>query len=438
MVYEGATEEFTINIERTCPDPDLILGASNGFVITASGAATWTFESFIKYHDFDWWNIDGLLLTNGIDGVSPDTFLVGGSAVPPGGMPVVSSDEPYFGIVLEIGCVLDEIGEICIDSAHGPAYGAWKWVDLTCGQGGAPDRPLFLCGPNGDDIHPCCFEIWGLACTSPYINVTPTGNVIEVGVCDTATFQFDAYPGMDGLDPATIIGWEVISGIGTINDTGFYSASIPLGGGGDYEVTIEVENNCLCHFDDYTFTVRFTNSDPYFTNCPNNFAPSEWFVIPYGYSFSFPLSYEDPDTCDDLTLQIYSMEEYGSTPFLGMVILDSNVVVVHTSSTDGDIQLRVVLGLQDGRGGSDTCEIGYSICCFYCGDVNHLLPVDIDDVVFLLNYVFLSGFPPEPLRIGDVNCSYNVDIDDIVYLIMYIFGGGHMPCDTDGDGIPDC
>lgn len=39
---------------------------------------------------------------------------------------------------------------------------------------------------------------------------------------------------------------------------------------------------------------------------------------------------------------------------------------------------------------------------------------------------------------GDADCSGGVDIDDVVYLIAYIFSGGPAPCDTDGDGVPDC
>ena len=39
---------------------------------------------------------------------------------------------------------------------------------------------------------------------------------------------------------------------------------------------------------------------------------------------------------------------------------------------------------------------------------------------------------------GDSDCSGDVDIDDVVYLIAYIFSGGPAPCDTDGDSVPDC
>jgi hypothetical protein len=73
-----------------------------------------------------------------------------------------------------------------------------------------------------------------------------------------------------------------------------------------------------------------------------------------------------------------------------------------------------------------------------CGDADSSGEVDVDDVVYLINFVFTSGPPPNPLDVGDVNCSGVIDIDDVVYLITYIFSGGNAPCDTDGDEVPDC
>jgi len=39
---------------------------------------------------------------------------------------------------------------------------------------------------------------------------------------------------------------------------------------------------------------------------------------------------------------------------------------------------------------------------------------------------------------GNVDCLGVVDIDDVVYLIQYLFNNGPAPCDTDDDGIQDC
>jgi hypothetical protein len=73
-----------------------------------------------------------------------------------------------------------------------------------------------------------------------------------------------------------------------------------------------------------------------------------------------------------------------------------------------------------------------------CGDANSSGEVDIDDAVYLINFIFTSGPPPEHIETGDVNCSSHIDIDDVVYLITHIFSGGNTPCDTDGDEVPDC
>lgn len=75
---------------------------------------------------------------------------------------------------------------------------------------------------------------------------------------------------------------------------------------------------------------------------------------------------------------------------------------------------------------------------FMCGDANSSGSIDIDDIVFLIAYVFQGGLPPDPVEAGDVNCSGSIDIDDIVYLVAYVFQAGDDPCDPDGNGVPDC
>ncbi|MCK4657833.1 MAG: hypothetical protein KAT85_12395, partial [candidate division Zixibacteria bacterium] len=75
---------------------------------------------------------------------------------------------------------------------------------------------------------------------------------------------------------------------------------------------------------------------------------------------------------------------------------------------------------------------------FVCGDADGSGNVDIDDAVFLINYVFAAGPEPDPYESGDADCSVGIDIDDIVYIIGFIFSGGNVPCDADGDSVPDC
>lgn len=58
------------------------------------------------------------------------------------------------------------------------------------------------------------------------------------------------------------------------------------------------------------------------------------------------------------------------------------------------------------------------------GDSDCSGAVDIDDVVYLIQYIFAGGNPPY----GNPDCTGGVDIDDAVYLINYIFGAGAPPC----------
>lgn len=64
------------------------------------------------------------------------------------------------------------------------------------------------------------------------------------------------------------------------------------------------------------------------------------------------------------------------------------------------------------------------------GDADGSGGVDIDDVVYLIAYIFSGGPPPTPdLCCGDADGLGGIDIDDVVYLIAYIFSGGPPPVD---------
>jgi hypothetical protein len=73
-----------------------------------------------------------------------------------------------------------------------------------------------------------------------------------------------------------------------------------------------------------------------------------------------------------------------------------------------------------------------------CGDANGDADVNVSDAVSIINYVFVGGNPPEPLKVGDVNCDGTCNVSDAVWIINYVFVGGNVPCDTSGDGLPDC
>ncbi|MGB2769551.1 MAG: dockerin type I repeat-containing protein, partial [Candidatus Zixiibacteriota bacterium] len=68
-----------------------------------------------------------------------------------------------------------------------------------------------------------------------------------------------------------------------------------------------------------------------------------------------------------------------------------------------------------------------TVISYWRGDANGDGLVDVGDVVYLINYLYKGGPPPDPLAAGDVNCDGIVDLGDVVYLVNYLFRGGPPP-----------
>jgi hypothetical protein len=62
------------------------------------------------------------------------------------------------------------------------------------------------------------------------------------------------------------------------------------------------------------------------------------------------------------------------------------------------------------------------------GDVNADGIVNVNDVVYLINYLFVPASPPPvPLEAGDATCDGIINVNDVVYLINYLFVPGSPP-----------
>jgi hypothetical protein len=69
---------------------------------------------------------------------------------------------------------------------------------------------------------------------------------------------------------------------------------------------------------------------------------------------------------------------------------------------------------------------------YWPGDANFDGHVDIGDIIFLLNYVYLDGPPPPHPISADVNePDRTIDVEDIIYLITYVFQEGPDPLPGD-------
>jgi hypothetical protein len=73
---------------------------------------------------------------------------------------------------------------------------------------------------------------------------------------------------------------------------------------------------------------------------------------------------------------------------------------------------------------------------FIRGDTNGDGVIDVSDLVYVINYLFINGPAPEPMAAGDVNCDTIVDVSDAVYLINYLFAHGPAPCEDKGNSSP--
>ena len=66
---------------------------------------------------------------------------------------------------------------------------------------------------------------------------------------------------------------------------------------------------------------------------------------------------------------------------------------------------------------------------YICGDANADTKINLQDIIYVVNYVFKGGPAPVPVKeAGDVNKDGKVNLSDIIYLVNYIFKGGPKPC----------
>jgi hypothetical protein len=68
------------------------------------------------------------------------------------------------------------------------------------------------------------------------------------------------------------------------------------------------------------------------------------------------------------------------------------------------------------------------VAIYTCGDCTDDGIIDVGDLTYLINYLFIGGPAPDPMQTGDVNSDGEVDVSDIVHFINYLFLGGSLSC----------
>ncbi|MGB2697896.1 MAG: FG-GAP-like repeat-containing protein [Candidatus Zixiibacteriota bacterium] len=99
---------------------------------------------------------------------------------------------------------------------------------------------------------------------------------------------------------------------------------------------------------------------------------------------------------------------------------------------DGDGYADLIVGAIGAGDGNAGRAYVYSCEPYLCGDINDNGDVNISDAIYLVDYIFKGGNPPECPALSytpcaDANGDGDVTIADCVYLINYLFKSGLPP-----------
>jgi bacillopeptidase F len=162
------------------------------------------------------------------------------------------------------------------------------------------------------------------------------------------------------------------------------------------------------------------------------------------YDFPYPIagfSSRGPSDCDMVTIKpevvAPGVEVYSSVPgggyeqlyWDGTSMAGPHVagVVALMRQADPDLDVDEIKEENTYGHGIIDAYTAVSAVMVQRGDANGDGTIDIADVVFLVDYLFLNGPPPVPLLAGDANCDGVIDIGDAVYLLNYLFLDGPAP-----------
>jgi len=167
-------------------------------------------------------------------------------------------------------------------------------------------------------------------------------------------------------------------------------------------------------------------------------------------TLDFEVYAADGDPSDILTITKYGVGDFYTVPHPSpdTGFFSWNPIPADTLNSPYSVTFIV----DDGTGLADTGEVMIKVKARAVtppgneGDLDGDGDIDVQDVIYLVNFLFKNGPEPNPPPAGDINCDCVTTVSDIIYLINYLFRGGTPPkirCnpgDIDYDGyvnIPD-
>jgi hypothetical protein len=113
----------------------------------------------------------------------------------------------------------------------------------------------------------------------------------------------------------------------------------------------------------------------------------------------------------------------------GESFVDSQTCVLNSAWSDKNCYVVVFVQRDDSvKSVLESAKSGlFRILTWVFGDANKDGTVDLTDIVYLMNYLFALGPPPDPFPSGDSNSDCIINVMDVIYLMNYVFIGGPQP-----------
>jgi hypothetical protein len=157
---------------------------------------------------------------------------------------------------------------------------------------------------------------------------------------------------------------------------------------------------------------------------PGHLSPADSELVPLP---NIVLEWEDFQVIDSFIVEIDNNSNFASPEIIDTVE-EATYTASGSAMISGYPQYWRLMATNDCGATPYTSAWSFIPCGEMHGNADGNTFIDIDDVVFIIQYIFVGGPEPDPSWQGDADCNGETDIDDVVYIIEYIFSGGPQPC----------
>lgn len=150
-----------------------------------------------------------------------------------------------------------------------------------------------------------------------------------------------------------------------------------------------------------------------------------------GHTLNFSVASTDVDTQNVLTITKSGVGSFAFTPKKSPATGFFSWTPTNADTLGSPYM--VTFTVNDGTGREDTGTVEITVEPFFIppsgqeGDLNGDNRVDLADIVYLVNFLFEDGPPPNPLAAGDLNGDCFITLSDLIHLINYIYNNGAPP-----------